>query len=364
MASDVELRQGRPEDGPALMAAIEQINRETEFLGVPGEGHPWDGRSAEELRLLERRDAGAVFLAIDGRQIVGYLSAFRGWFERNRGNVFVAVVGLREAYRGRGIGTRLFEAIEDWARARGCWRLDLRVSSLNERGLALYRKRGFDIEGRIRGGVFRRGRWTDDFWMGKLLGPDDGASGAAVEPATRPSGRHGVGTLVIRPLRPSDAPMFRAWELRIAGSPDMLKLPGEVASEREIERDIATPASDPRQWLVAVQPDMYGPEAIIGLATATIERRFRMNHDAFINVVVLPEWCGQGLGRRLHRQVEDWAARQGVRRLTAAVQVTNGAGRAFAASLGYDLEVTMRSYARMVGGRLVDRLRLGKLLAD
>ena len=108
-----------------------------------------------------------MILALDRGAIIGYLSAFTGWFERNRGNVFIAVVGLRETCRGRGIGTRLFEAVEEWARARGAWRLELRVSSLNERGQALYRKRGFEIEGTIREGVLRDGDWTDDFWMAK-----------------------------------------------------------------------------------------------------------------------------------------------------------------------------------------------------
>ena len=50
-----------------------------------------------------------------------------------------------------------------------------------------------------------------------------------------------------------------------------------------------------------------------------------------------------------------------MRRLTAAIQAPNRAGRAFAAALGYDEEVTMRCYT-LIGGRMVDRLRLGKML--
>jgi hypothetical protein len=43
------------------------------------------------------------------------------------------------------------------------------------------------------------------------------------------------------------------------------------------------------------------------------------------------------------------------------VQTPNPAACGFAAALGYDLEVTMRRYA-LIDGRMVDRLRLGKLL--
>jgi hypothetical protein len=52
----------------------------------------------------------------------------------------------------------------------------------------------------------------------------------------------------------------------------------------------------------------------------------------------------------------------GVRRLTAALQAPNHAGREFALTLGYEVEVTMRSYA-LIDGHMVDRLRLGKLFA-
>ena len=176
MADDVLIRPATPNDGAALMQAVVQIDAETEFLGVPGQPHPWAGRPEAELRSLAQSGRGIVFLAVrTNGAIVGYLSAFCGHFARNQGSVFIAVVGLREAWRGRGIGTLLFETVEQWALRRGAWRLDLRVSSLNDRGQALYHKRGFEIEGRICGGVYRRGGWTDDLWMGKLLEPLPGA---------------------------------------------------------------------------------------------------------------------------------------------------------------------------------------------
>ena len=78
------------------------------------------------------------------------------------------------------------------------------------------------------------------------------------------------------------------------------------------------------------------------------------------NVAVLPEWQGQGLARRLHDRVEAWALDRDVRRLTATIQAPNQTGGAFAAALGYEPEVTMRGYS-LIGGRMVDRLRLGKL---
>lgn len=365
MVDSVLIRPAAPPDGKALMAAAAQIDAETEFLGVPGQPHPWAERPEAELRTLNDTGRGIVFLALDGtEEIVGYLSAFAGHFTRNRGNVFVAVVGLREAWRGQGIGTRLFEAVEDWARSRHAWRLELRVSSLNERGQALYTKRGFAIEGRIRGGVFRRGGWTDDFWMGKLLEPLPGRKLAAL--ASEPGPREVRATPdgaspELREMRAGDGAAFRAWDSRMSEEmPYALKLPSEIAAADAIERDLAHPPGDPRFWLVATVPRPRGGDSIVGFASGNIEYGFRMQHDAFVNVVVVPEWQGRGLGRRMHDRIESWALGHGVRRLTAAIQAPNAAGRAFAASLGYESEVTMRGYS-LIGGRLVDRLRVGKL---
>jgi RimJ/RimL family protein N-acetyltransferase len=363
----VLIRPAVPADGAALMMAAAQIDDETEFLGVPGQPHPWAERPAAELRTLAETNRGIVLLAVSEiGTIIGYLSAFAGHFTRNRGNVFIAVVGLREAYRGQGIGARLFEAVEDWARRCHAWRLELRVSSLNERGLALYKKRGFVIEGRIRGGVFRRGAWTDDFWMGKLLEPLPGRTLAGLpSEVSRPAmASHGGGPLpVLREMRAGDGAAFRAWEVRIAEEiPYGLKLPSEIASAEAIERDVANAPSDPRLWLVATAPQSRGAESIVGFASGNIEYGFRMQHDAFVNVAVAAKWQGRGLGRRLHDRVEAWALDRGVRRLTAAIQAPNQAGRAFAAALGYEPEVTMRGYS-LVGGRLVDRVRVGKLLS-
>ncbi|MFI4949260.1 MAG: GNAT family N-acetyltransferase [Alphaproteobacteria bacterium] len=364
MADDVLIRPATPNDGAALMQAVVQIDAETEFLGVPGQPHPWAGRPEAELRSLAQSGRGIVLLAVRGNgAIIGYLSAFCGHFARNHGSIFIAVVGLREACRGRGIGTLLFETVEEWARRRGAWRLDLRVSSLNDRGQALYHKRGFEIEGRIRGGVFRRGGWTDDLWMGKVLEP---LPGELPDPVSLEPARVRLPVTVaptIREMRVGDGAAFRTWEIRISGAIRFsLKQPGEVASAEAIERDIVAVPSDPRLWLVVTVPDVRRGERIVAFASGSIEFGYRMQYDCFVNVAVLPEWSGQGIGRALHDHIEAWGRAHDVRRLTATIQAPNGAGRAFAAALGYDDEVTMRCYS-LIDGRMVDRLRVGKLFA-
>jgi GNAT superfamily N-acetyltransferase len=165
----------------------------------------------------------------------------------------------------------------------------------------------------------------------------------------------------LREIRAGDGAAFRDWEMRICEElPFSVKQPSEVASTEAIERDIATVPADPRLWLIAAVPGRRR-DRVVAFAAGSIEFGYRMQFDAYVNLVVLPEWSGQGVGRALHERVEAWARGHGVRRLTASIQAPNRAGREFAAMLGYDPEVTMRCYS-LIGGRMVDRLRVGKLL--
>src|SRR5262249_1675480 len=92
MTEDIAIRKAVREDGAGVMRAVDAIDRETEFLGVPGHPHPWARRPEAELRALADQGAGVVLLATTGSgAIIGYLSAFAGHFLRNRGSIFIAV---------------------------------------------------------------------------------------------------------------------------------------------------------------------------------------------------------------------------------------------------------------------------------
>lgn len=156
-------------DTEAWIRFIRQLDSETRFmLYEPGE-RPIDPEQVRRgLQALAADPARATFVARQGEDIVGFASVSAGPQRRvlHRGYI---VTGILEASCGSGLGTRLFTELENWARANNVTRLELTVMTHNARAIALYRKRGFEIEGTKRGAVQLAGQLVDEFVMGKLL---------------------------------------------------------------------------------------------------------------------------------------------------------------------------------------------------
>ncbi|HLJ19152.1 MAG TPA: GNAT family N-acetyltransferase [Stellaceae bacterium] len=358
----VTIREALPADAPALVDVIMTINEETEFLGTSEDRPTWAEHPEEGLGEMRERGTGVYFIAVEGGEIVGFLGAFPGNFARTRSIVYVAHVGVRTARRGRGIGPRLFAAVEAWARGRDARRLELRVDVANPRALALYRRAGYEIEGRLPDASLIDGAWHDHYWMSKPLTPELEPRWAPLD-LRPPSPRALVGEVTIRALEPGDAARLRSWERTMLGDgPFYVKQIHEQAAVAQIEKEIAESARNPRHFVRGAFVGEAGHERLLGHAGAWFDPWSRSRHDGWVNVNVLREASGLGIGRRLWAGVEAWARENGARRLTGAVQAHNVRGLAFAEAAGLRREALARNYV-VIDDRSADRVRLGKVLA-
>jgi len=83
----------------------------------------------------------------------------------------VAMLGISVAVeaQGQGVGRALMDAMCDWAdRWAQLLRIELTVFVDNERAIALYRRFGFEVEGRLRAYGLRDGQYVDVLAMARL----------------------------------------------------------------------------------------------------------------------------------------------------------------------------------------------------
>jgi RimJ/RimL family protein N-acetyltransferase len=134
----------------------------------PGERPTTIGEQKDEIRDILSRDNQTIFVAENDGQLIGYLTACGGKYKRNRQTAYI-ITGILQGFTSQGIGTRLFEEMERWAKEKKFHRLELNVMVHNEAALALYRKIGFEIEGKKKHSLLINNTYVDEYWLAKLL---------------------------------------------------------------------------------------------------------------------------------------------------------------------------------------------------
>ena len=93
--------------------------------------------------MRESSEYGVFVAELTGGQIVGWIGTFiyRSMEAEARAEVSGLVVDAR--MRSQGIGQRLLERAEDWAREKGCRIIGLRSNVVRERAHAFYERQGY-----------------------------------------------------------------------------------------------------------------------------------------------------------------------------------------------------------------------------
>ncbi len=165
----IQIRGIRTSDAEELLKLSDQTDRETSFMLIePGEQRTTVEQEREQIERILRRDNQVILVAEENGHLVGQLVASGGNFRRNRGLAHI-YIGILKSHWGQGIGTRLFQVLEDWAREYGIHRLELSVQTDNERAIHLYKKVGFEIEGIKRQTLLVDGVYRDEYLMSKIV---------------------------------------------------------------------------------------------------------------------------------------------------------------------------------------------------
>ena len=154
-------------DLPAFLRLRHQIEHDATHL-VPEKGERKETLLYALARLIVNRRRTHTFIAVNDKKPVGYISIIFAKFKKLRGNAYL-VLSVVASHHGRGIGTRLMQTAEEFARKRGIRRLELEVFAKNERAIKLFERLGYEKEGRRRKAVEGTDGFDDIIFMAKFL---------------------------------------------------------------------------------------------------------------------------------------------------------------------------------------------------
>jgi ribosomal protein S18 acetylase RimI-like enzyme len=130
----------------------------------------------EEMEFLERgvkstKGRKKVYLiAKDGNKVVANTSIELGAYKRNHIGRFA--IGIRDGYRGNGLGTYLMQELMKLAKKElepSPKIFQLEVYENNKPAIGLYKKMGFKIVGRIPKQIQHKGKLISEYIMIKVL---------------------------------------------------------------------------------------------------------------------------------------------------------------------------------------------------
>lgn len=164
------VREAEPEDAAALLAYINEVCAQSDFLSFgPGEFELSEAQEQEFLGRM-RESPNQIYLIgqIDGSIVstIHFSSASRSRI-RHKGELGMSV---HQSYWGQGIGSTMLDVLIAWAQETGIiTKINLKVRIDNDRALRLYKSKGFNIEGTISREYFLNGVYYPHHWMGLEL---------------------------------------------------------------------------------------------------------------------------------------------------------------------------------------------------
>ncbi|MGZ8259135.1 MAG: GNAT family N-acetyltransferase [Caldimonas sp.] len=163
----ITVRRARVDDAAAIARIMDDPGVYAGLMQMP-----YPSEEAHRARLVDSLAPGkadVLLVAERGGEIVGSCGMHPAGPSPRRRHTMALGISVAADAQGQGVGSALMQAMCDVAdRWIGLLRLELTVYVDNARAIALYRRFGFEIEGRLRGFVLRDGEFVDAFAMARL----------------------------------------------------------------------------------------------------------------------------------------------------------------------------------------------------
>lgn len=161
--NNVTIRRATLDDVPAITQMHADYSAYANTLQLP-----YPTTNTWEARLGANDPLVTQFVATLNEDVVGLLVISQPGQIRRR-HVATFGITVSETHQGKGIGSQLMQAMVDycdnWLNVR---RIELEVFAINDNGLGLYKKFGFEQEGKMRDYAFRDGQYVDAVMMSRI----------------------------------------------------------------------------------------------------------------------------------------------------------------------------------------------------
>jgi putative acetyltransferase len=167
MTQVIAVRNALPADAAVLCLAERETSKTSGLLiSLPHEFSEADFRS----KIVWLSDAGIYFVAEIGGKVVGHVLLEPMPLD-SMSHVFSLTIVVHPGYTGCGVGTRLMNALFDWAsRHPHVEKIELRVREGNAGAIRLYQRFGFVEEGRFEKRIkLSDGNYLADISMARFL---------------------------------------------------------------------------------------------------------------------------------------------------------------------------------------------------
>jgi GNAT superfamily N-acetyltransferase len=128
-----EIRGAQPQDAAQIAKLATQLG----YASNPSE-------TARRLEAIQRSSESGIFVAqIIGGEIAGWIGMFVFRSIADEPRVEISGLIVDEAVRSQGIGEKLLNRAEQWAREKRCGTIGLRCNVIRDRAHAFYKRHGY-----------------------------------------------------------------------------------------------------------------------------------------------------------------------------------------------------------------------------
>jgi RimJ/RimL family protein N-acetyltransferase len=166
----MEIREMQTTDSKQFVEFYDKLAKESEYLPIVPE--EVSEKTEKIIKHIEKDNKlKKVFIAEENDQIVGFIGLKRVHFARLR-HIAKLIIGVLDDYKRQGVGTKLMEFVEKWAKENEIRKLELTVVEDNDPAVEFFEEMDFEKEGTREKAVKIKGEYLDEIFMAKEIDED------------------------------------------------------------------------------------------------------------------------------------------------------------------------------------------------